>query len=70
MRLNGWTNNQKELDWMDEEIIRTEWIGYNVKIFSSNNEQKVANNEQKVINNEQNISNNGEITKNEIKIDI
>ena len=55
---------------MDEEIIRTEWIGYNVKIFSSNNEQKVANNEQKVINNEQNISNNGEITKNEIRIDI
>ena len=41
---------------MNEEIIRID----NVKIFSSNNEQKVANtnNEQKVANNEQKVINN------------
>ena len=48
------------MEWM-KEIIRMNRL--HIKIFSSNNEQKVTNNEQKVTNNQQNISNNGETLK-------
>ena len=44
--MHGWRNNQKELEWMDEEIIRTEWIGQNIffKQRAESSEQRAKSN--------------------------